>query len=67
MKVNKLIKNKIKCNHCGDIIESRHVHEFVAVDGGLDYAKRCYKNSLNDYIDLSEWEEVEVGDEYWED
>lgn len=60
----KLIKNAIKCNNCGDIIESEYTHDFkwckcgtVAVDGGLSYAKRCFKNSIDDYTDLSEWEE----------
>lgn len=37
-------KNRIKCNHCGSIIESKHRHDFVKcscgkvyVDGGMDY------------------------------
>lgn len=58
----KLIKNAIKCVHCGDIIESKHTHDFkfcscetVAVDGGLSYLRRSYKNSRDDFIDLSEW------------
>ena len=44
----KIIKNRIRCRKCGDTIESLHVHDFkwcscgrVAVDGGLDYLKRC--------------------------
>lgn len=44
----KIIKNKIKCKTCGDIIESKRTHEFVtcscqtcSVDGGLSYLKRC--------------------------
>lgn len=64
-----LIKNAIKCNHCGDIIESEYTHDFkwckcgtVAVDGGLSYAKRCFKNSTDDYTDLSEWEEVKFNE-----
>ena len=63
--MKKLIKNAIKCNHCGDIIVSQHTHDFkwckcgtVAVDGGLSYTKRCYKNSLNDFTDLSEYQEI---------
>ena len=62
----KLIRNAIKCNHCGDVIESQYTHDFkwckcetVAVDGGLSYARRCFKNSPSDFIDLSEWEDVE--------
>ena len=49
--------NKIKCKLCGDVIESKHTHDFVAcscgksmVDGGLDYLKRCGSN----------WEEMSV-------
>lgn len=60
----KIIKNRIKCNHCGDIITSEHVHDFktctcgmVSVDGGRDYMKRSYKNSRADYEDLSIYEE----------
>ena len=63
MNEKKLIKNAIKCNHCGDIIESKHVHNFVtcscgtvSVDGGLEYGRRCFKNSTDDFEDLSEWE-----------
>ncbi len=43
----KIIKNSIKCNICGDVIESKHVHDFVfcsckacAVDGGHYYLRR---------------------------
>lgn len=60
---HKLVKNCIQCNHCGDIIESKYTHDFVwcscqtvAVDGGLDYAKRTYKYSPDDFTDLSKWE-----------
>lgn len=62
--MRKIIHNKIKCNHCGEIIESRTVHEYreckcgtVAVDGGKEYLRRCFKNSPNDYTDLSEYSE----------
>lgn len=63
--LNKKIKcNKIKCNYCGDVIESKTVHDFVycsckkvAVDGGKDYLKRIYTKDLNtDYVELSEFE-----------
>lgn len=58
----KIIRNAIKCNHCSDVIESTHRHQFVtcscgccSVDGGLDYLRRCFKNSPEeDYADLSE-------------
>ena len=62
--MKKLKRNIIKCNHCGDVIESTHVHDFktcscatVSVDGGRQYARRCFKNSPTDFEDLSEWEE----------
>ena len=42
-----IIRNKIKCRKCGDIIESYHCHDYkhckcglVAVDGGREYLKR---------------------------
>lgn len=64
--MRKIKKNAIKCNHCGDIIESTHVHDFkwcscktVAVDGGRYYCKRSFKNSPEDFTDMSEWEDVE--------
>jgi len=64
MEYRKIIKNCIKCNYCGDIIISENLHDFkecscgrVAVDGGTDYLRRCFKNSTEDYIDLSEFEE----------
>ena len=62
--MTKLKRNAIKCNHCGDVIESTHVHDFkwcscktVAVDGGKLYPKRSFTNSPDDFEDLSEWEE----------
>ena len=45
-----IIKNAIRCNICGEEIESKHRHDYVeckcgacAVDGGHDYLRRCYK------------------------
>ena len=63
--MRKLTRNAAKCLFCGDVIESRSVHDFVtcscgnlSVDGGLDYIKRCFK--LEDWWkELSEWEEIE--------
>lgn len=64
--MRKIIKNAIKCNHCGDIIESKTRHQFVEcscktvyVDGGLDYLRRGFKNSQDDYTELSEYEDIE--------
>lgn len=49
---------------CGDVIESKTVHDFkfcscgsCAVDGGLDYLRRC--GNLGDWEELSEVEKVE--------
>lgn len=62
MKV-KIFENKIKCNHCGDILISEFRHDFktcscgtVSIDGGKDYLKRSFKNSVNDLEDLSSYE-----------
>ena len=48
--MDKVIKNSIRCKRCGDVIESRGVHEMVwcscgscAVDGGHEYLRRAYK------------------------
>lgn len=56
--MEKIIVNKIKCKKCGDIIESKTVHDFkfckcgsVAVDGGKDYLRRL--GEFDSYIDLS--------------
>ena len=58
----KLKTNKIKCRHCGDIIESKTVYQCrtctcarCAVDGGLEYARRIGARSI-DYEELSEYE-----------
>lgn len=55
--------NAIKCKKCGDIIESKHVHDYVtckcgavSVDGGHEYLRRRYPGDTHykDYIeDLS--------------
>ena len=56
----RIIRNAIRCNHCGDVIESAYRHDFrtcscgcVSVDGGHDYLRRCFVNSPTDYTDLS--------------
>lgn len=62
--MQKILVNKIKCNKCGDIIESKSRNDFrtcscgaVSVDGGLDYIRRC--GELEDYEELSVLEESE--------
>ena len=53
-----IIRNMIKCNKCGDIIESKSTHDYVtckcgavAVDGGHDYLRRC--GHIEDWTELS--------------
>ena len=60
-----IIKNRIQCKYCGDIIESISVHDLkfcrcgkVAVDGGREYLRRCYTESQKDFIELSETVEI---------
>ena len=54
-----IIRNAIRCNLCGDEIESDSRHAYVqcscgacAVDGGHDYLRRCFK-SRDCYTELS--------------
>ena len=61
--MQKLIRNRIRCNHCGAEIESKHTHDFVtcpcgkcSVDGGLEYC-RIVANK-GDFTDLTEYEEI---------
>lgn len=56
--MEKIIINAIQCKKCGDIIESKTVHDFVtcscgacSVDGGHEYLRRC--GNLEDFIELS--------------
>lgn len=62
--MQKIKKNCIRCKKCGDVIESKSTHDFkacscgtVSVDGGTDYLRRSYKNSPDDFEELSEYEE----------
>lgn len=63
----KVLINKIKCKHCGDIIQSGYRWDYktcscgtVSVDGGRDYLKRGFKHSPEeDYEELSVIEEGE--------
>ena len=59
MLFSKITKNAVKCLQCDEIIESRHVHDFVScscgccsVDGGLSYLRRC--GEPEDIQDISE-------------
>ena len=59
----KIKRNIIQCRLCGDVIESKSVHDFVCckckscfVDGGKEYARYGAKN-LDNVILLTEYEE----------
>lgn len=64
--MKKLVRNAIRCKHCGDIVESKSVHDFEQcscgacfADGGLEYLRRGFKTSPDDdYEDLSEYKNV---------
>lgn len=63
----KIVVNKIKCKHCGDVIQSDYRWDYktcscktVSVDGGREYLKRGFKHSPEeDYEELSITEEGE--------
>ena len=63
----KLIRNRIRCKKCGQIIESTHVHDFkyckcgsVFVDGGLEYCRYGWPGGdIADWVEfLTEYEEA---------
>lgn len=61
--MQKILRNAIQCRTCGDMIESTYIHDFkscscgrVCVDGGLDYFRRGFVESADDYIELGEVE-----------
>lgn len=62
--MNRIIRNAVRCNICGDIIESNYRHDYVtcscgacAVDGGHDYLRRSFKEK-GCYTELSEVQET---------
>ena len=65
--MRKILVNKIRCKKCGDVIESKSVHDFkfckceaVAVDGGHYYLRRV--GALEDWEDLSVYKTIEDND-----
>ena len=65
-----VVVNKCQCRKCGDVIESKHGHDFVRckcgaifTDGGKSYIRRG-AHDLNDIIDLSETYEEEYESEW---
>jgi len=58
-----IISNKIRCKNCGDVIESKTVHDYVtcscgrcSVDGGMEYLRRAYTDRRTDFEELSEYD-----------
>lgn len=54
-----IIRNAAQCAKCGDIIESKHRHDFVScscesifIDGGTEYIRAG--GSVEDFISLLE-------------
>jgi len=64
--LKKIIKNSIRCKKCGDVIESKNVHDLVSckcgncsVDGGKQYIRRSFTTTPEEaYEELSELEDV---------
>ncbi len=64
--MQRIIRNAVQCNLCGDIIESTYRHDFVtckcgccSIDGGLDYLRRSFTCSRDDFTELSVLEDTE--------
>lgn len=62
--MKKILRNICKCAKCGDVIESKHRHDFVwckcktiFTDGGTNYVRRGFKNSPDDIINLTIYED----------
>lgn len=64
--MKKIKRNAFRCKKCGDIIESKSVHDFVScscgaifTDGGHEYIRLGLSQGLTneDYDNLCEWEE----------
>lgn len=63
--VKKLKRNRIRCKHCTDIIESKSTNDFklfkcgaFGIDDGLDYSKHIFgQNPAEEhYAELAEYE-----------
>jgi ribosomal protein S27AE len=63
----RIIHNRAECSRCGDIVESKHVHDLVRckcggifVDGGREYLRRGFGDGA-EVLDRSVFEEDEHG------
>lgn len=66
MPKRKTLKNAAQCKLCGDIIESKHRHDYVTckcgeifIDGGKEEYSRFGSKNMENFINLSEYEEGE--------
>lgn len=57
--MTRVLRNRVRCRLCGDVIESRDVHHMVTcrcgksmTDGGLEYVRRTTDETTED---LSEY------------
>ncbi len=65
--MKKIIRNAIRCKKCGEVIESKNVHDMkfckcgcCSVDGGTLYLRRSFTTSAEEgFEELSEFEEIE--------
>lgn len=66
----KIVVNKIRCKFCGDIIESKSVHDFVqcrckkcSTDGGHEYTRRTFdgKSPEDVFEDLTVYLDTDTG------
>ena len=62
----RILRNVARCNACGEVVESRHRHDFVScacgetsVDGGREYLRRVY--GAKGYTEMSEHEGDDAG------
>ncbi|SEP99939.1 hypothetical protein SAMN02910369_01009 [Lachnospiraceae bacterium NE2001] len=65
--MKKIKVNRAQCKKCGDILESKKRIQTVKcscgsiwIEGGNYYLKRGYKESKDDIIELSEYEEIDA-------
>jgi hypothetical protein len=61
--VSQILRNRIKCSNCNDVITSRHVHDYVtcscgsvSTDGGLMYCRRGWEDGAS-YEDMSVYDD----------
>ena len=63
-----IVRNAVRCNICGEVIESKHQHDYVmckcgacAVDGGHSYLRRSFVTP-DCYTELTETQTVSLSE-----